>query len=170
VDSIACTNAANAIGSCTALDPVTMKPLFPNSMIVDFKTGTGNLQRNDGVTNHYTRFDLSIIKAFKVPVREGMQLELKLDVFNAFNHPQFTQFNGHDTLNALSVSTDPACTSCLNAITGHYVGSGGQVLKIQDLRNGIVDSNLAKPIFGGIGDPAATDVSRILQLGIRFRW
>jgi len=58
----------------------------------------------------------------------------------------------------------------LSAISGHFIGSNGQVLKIQDLRNGMPDSNVNSPIFAGIGDAAATDVARILQLGIRFRW
>jgi len=141
--------------------------------IVDFKTITGNLQRDAGVGDHYTRFDMSIIKAFKIPMREQMRLELKLDVFDIFNHPLFTQYNGHDTLNVLKVSTNPNCRSCLNAITGHYVGSNGQVLRIQDLRNGMPDSNVNNPIFGGLGDAASTDTgtpARILQLAVRFRW
>jgi hypothetical protein len=141
--------------------------------IVDFRTITGNLQRDAGVGDHYTRFDISVIKAFRLPKRESARLELKLDVFDVFNHPLFVQYNGHDTLNALKVSANPNCRSCLNAVTGHFVGSGGQVLTIQDLRSGMPDSNVNSPIFGGIGDAAATDAgtpARILQVGARLRW
>ncbi len=100
-------------------------------------------------------------------------MELKLDVFNVFNHPLYTQYNGNDTLNVLPVSAVPNCTNCLSAVSGHYIGSGGQVLHIQNLRNGNVDSNFAKPIFGLIGDPTTTDPStlaRILQVAVRLRW
>ncbi len=141
--------------------------------IVDFKTITGNLQRDAGVGAHYTRFDISIIKAFRIPKRESARLELKLDVFNVFNHPLYTQYNGNDTLNVLPVSAVPNCTNCLSAVSGHYIGSGGQVLHIQNLRNGNVDSNFAKPAFGLIGDPTTTDPStfaRILQVAVRLRW
>ena len=97
-------------------------------------------------------------------------VELKVDLINAFNHALFTQFNGNDTLNALSISTNPNCRSCLSAITGHFIGSGGQVLKLQDLQHGRLDSDILNPTFNGVGNPAATDVARIIQLSVRFRF
>ncbi len=138
--------------------------------LVDFQFFTGNLARDAGLTSPYKRFDISVIKAIPIAGHERWRLELKLDVFNVFNHPQFTQYNALDTLDNFSISTDPSCTSCLSAISGHFIGSNGHVLTIQDLRHGRVSSNLANPLFAGVGDPAATDVARIMQIGIRFKF
>jgi carboxypeptidase family protein/TonB-dependent receptor-like protein len=140
---------------------------------VDFQFFSGNLARDAGLTSPYKRFDMSIIKAIPIAHRESWRLELKFDVFNVFNHPLFTGYNGNDTLDAFPISTNPACTSCLSAISGHFIGSGGQVLTIQDLRHGRVSSNLSKPLFNLVGDPAATDTGagrRVLQVGIRFKF
>jgi hypothetical protein len=147
--------------------------LFPNSVPVDFQFFTGNLARDAGLTTPYKRFDLAIIKAIPIAHRESWRLELKFDVFNVFNHPLFTGYNGNDTLDAFPISTDPSCTSCLSAISGHFIGSGGQTLTIQDLRHGRVSSNLSKPLFNLVGDPSATDTGagrRVLQVGVRFRF
>ena len=64
---------------------------------------------------------MSFIKAF--PISEQMHLELKVDIFNIFNHTNFLLNNGNDTLNSLPISDDPNCRSCLNAHTGRYIGS-----------------------------------------------
>jgi len=138
--------------------------------LVDFQFLSGNLARDAGLTSPYKRFDISLIKAIPIPRHETWRVELKLDLINAFNHALFTQFNGNDTLNALAVSTDPNCRSCLSAISGHFIGSGGQVLKLQDLQHGRLDSSIANPTFNGVGNPAATDVARIMQLSVRFKF
>jgi len=136
--------------------------------IVDFQFLNGNLSRNSGRGDPYYRFDLSLIKAFRI--REQMKLEFKVDVFNIFNKPLFYQFNGNDVLSLMPVSTDPNCTVCLNAFTGHYIGADGRSLKIQDLTKGRVSRDLLTPVFGGLGDPTATDIARTIQLSVRFRW
>ena len=138
--------------------------------VVDFQFLSGSLARDAGLTSPYKRFDISLIKAIPIPRHETWRVELKLDLINAFNHPLFTQFNGNDTLNALPVSTDPNCRSCLSAISGHFIGSGGQVLKLQDLQHGRLDSSILNPTFNGVGNPAATDVARIMQLSVRFKF
>jgi hypothetical protein len=97
-------------------------------------------------------------------------VELKVDLINAFNHPLFTQFNGNDTLNNFAVSTDPKCTSCLSAVSGHFIGSAGQVLTLKDLQHGVVSKDILNPVFAGVGDPVATDVARIIQLSAHFRF
>jgi hypothetical protein len=132
--------------------------------LVDFKFVNGNLVRNAGHGSPYYRFDVSFIKAF--PIRERMRLELKADVFNIFNHSLFLLFNTNDVLALMAPSTDPNCRVCLNAFTGRYIGADGQTLKIQDLQSG----HAPKGIFGGLGDPAGTDISRTVQLSARFRW
>ncbi|OLE55368.1 MAG: hypothetical protein AUG51_03585 [Acidobacteria bacterium 13_1_20CM_3_53_8] len=135
---------------------------------VDFQFLNGNLQRNAGHTDPFTRFDMSFIKAF--PIREQMRFEVKIDIFNILNHTNFILFNGNPNLNAMPISTDPNCRSCLNAITGHYVGSNGEILTIQDLRHGRVDSDITNPTFGGLGNPTGTDLSRTIQVSARFKW
>src|SRR6266568_328457 len=108
------------------------------------------------------------IKAF--PIREKMRLELKVDIFNIFNHTNFLLNNGNDTLNSLPISTNPNCRSCLNAITGRYIGSDGRVLNIRDLQSGRVSQDLQNPIFNLVGDPSSTDIARTIQLSVRFKF
>jgi len=132
--------------------------------LVDFQFVNGNLVRNAGKGSPYFRFDMSFIKAF--PIREKMRLELKADIFNIFNHSLFLLFNTNDVLSLMAPSADPNCRVCLNAHTGRYIGADGQALKIQDLEGG----HAPKGIFGGLGDPAGTDISRTVQLSMRFRW
>jgi len=145
--------------------------------IVDFQFLNGDLVRNAGHSSPYYRFDMSFIKAFRIiPSKEQMRLEFKIDVFNIFNRPNFLLNNTNDDLNILPVglradgTADPNCTSCLNAFTGKYIGANGQPLRIQDLQKGRVSKSLQAPVFGGIGDPAATDIARTIQLSVRFRW
>jgi hypothetical protein len=173
VDSLACTDHTTPValvGACGAASPSPTGKLFDNTIPVDFKFFSGNLARDAGLTSPYNRFDISLIKAIPIPHHETWRVELKVDLINAFNHSLFTQFNGNDTLNALPVSTDPNCRSCLSAITGHFIGSNGRVLKLQDLQHGIVDKDILNPIFNNVGDPAATDIARIIQLSVRFKF
>jgi hypothetical protein len=141
--------------------------------LVDFQFVNGNLARNAGHGDPYYRFDMSFSKAFHV--RDQMRLEFKADVFNLFNHPLFFLFNGNDVLSLMAPSADPNCRLCLNAFSGRYVGADGRQLKIQDLQNGRVSRDLLTPIFGpaggpGLGDPTGTDITRTIQLSVRFRW
>ena len=122
------------------------------------------MERNAGHGSPYYRFDVSFIKAF--PIRERMRLEVKADIFNIFNHSLFLLYNTNDVLSLMPVMADPNCRVCLNAFTGRYIGADGRALKIQDLQSG----HAPKGIFGGLGDPAGTDISRTVQLSARFRW
>jgi hypothetical protein len=160
---------------------------------VDFQFLNGNVARNAGIGPPLYRFDISVTKAFKVT--ESMRLELKMDVFNVFNHPLFTQNNGNDnisvlTLPALTVPVNPAnptgpqmpnpgfnCTaSCINPFTGLYLGANGAALTLHDFQVGRLDKDLQNTNFAGLGNPAAgsatggTVTPRIIQLAVRFRW
>jgi hypothetical protein len=141
---------------------------------VDFQFISGNLSRNAGLTLPIYRFDLSLTKAFVIPKRETMRLELKLDVFNLFNHPLFILNNGNDVMNFFSLpAIGPGfdcAQNCINPYTGFYLGSDGSALNIRDFRSGRVDQNFATPKFLGLGNPSATVTPRKLQLVIRFRW
>jgi hypothetical protein len=193
VDSLACQNLARTvIGSCGATDALG-NALFPRRIPVDFQFLNGNLGRNLGLTKGLTDFDISLLKAFRIPKRESMRVELKMDVFNALNHPNFIANDSNDTVNALSiaslVSLDPTgtfstgtnanfnCTAkCVNPFSGLYLGANGAPLNLSVFRAGRPDKNLAKSNFAGLGDPAATALgtsagaSRIIQLALRVRW
>jgi hypothetical protein len=136
--------------------------------VVDFQYVNGNLGRNVGVTSGFYDLEASLAKSFTL--HDRLRVELRADFFNLFNHPNFIGFNGVDTLNALPLSKNPNCRSCLNAQTGFYIGSSGQRLKLQDLRHGRVSRDLQKPVFAGLGDPTADVGPRQIQLVIRIHW
>jgi Carboxypeptidase regulatory-like domain len=143
---------------------------------VDFKFINGNLVRNAGQTLALYRFDVSLTKAFRIPKRETSSLELKLDVFNVFNHPLFILNNGNDVLNFFSLpAIGPGfdcTTNCINPYTGLYLGANGNALNVRDFRSGRVDRDLNtnKVNFLGLGNPSGDVTPRIIQLAIRFRW
>jgi len=147
---------------------------------VDFQFINGNLGRNLGLTKGLTDFDISFLKAFRIPKRESMRVELKMDVFNIFNHPNFIANDSNDTINALGLpKLGPGFNckaSCLNPYSGLYLGANGQPLTLGVFRSGRPDKDLAKPNFAGIGDPAATALgtsagaNRVIQLALRVRF
>jgi hypothetical protein len=144
---------------------------------VDFQYINGNLVRNAGQSLAIYRFDISLTRVIKIPKWESASLELKMDVFNLFNHPGFIFNNSFDVLNllllpALSVNGAPNpnfnCTaSCLNPFTGLYLGANGQPLTLANFQRATF--NAAKR-FNGLGGPAGEVTPRIIQLAIRFRW
>ncbi len=144
---------------------------------VDFQYINGNLVRNAGQSLPIYRFDISLTKAIRIPKLNSGSLELKMDVFNLFNHPGFIFNNSFDVLNlllrpALTVNGAPNlnfnCTvSCLNPFTGLYLGANGQPLTLANFQRAKFD---AAKNFNGIGGPAGEVTPRIIQLAIRFRW
>ncbi len=144
---------------------------------VDFKFVNGNLVRNAGQTLPLYRFDISLTKAFKIPKWESSSLELKLDVFNVFNHPLFILNNGNDALAGVitlpgTIGAGFDCTAnCINPYTHLYLGNDGSALNVSDFRSGRVDKDFnGTPRFGGLGNPSGDVTSRIMQLAIRFRF
>ena len=59
--------------------------------------GAATFGRNTERTNPVENFDMSFFKIFRI--KENLKLEYRLDAFNIFNHPQFTEVPGHN-LNA----------------------------------------------------------------------
>ena len=144
---------------------------------VDFQHINGNLVRNAGQTLAIYQFDISATKAIRIPRWNSASLELRVDIFNVFNHPGFIFNNSFDALNllklpALTLNGAPNpnfnCTaSCLNPFTGLYVGASGQPVTLTTFQRATY--NGAKR-FNGLGGPAGEVTPRIIQLAIRFRW
>jgi hypothetical protein len=144
---------------------------------VDFQYINGNLVRNAGQSLAIYRFDISLTKAIGIPKWNSASLELKMDVFNLFNHPGFIFNNSFDALNLLLLPTltvngapNPKfdCTArCLNPFTGLYLGADGQPLTLANFHRATF--NAAKN-FNGLGGPAGEVTPRIIQLAIRFLW
>jgi hypothetical protein len=141
--------------------------VFDNSVVVDFKQANGNLERNAARGSPFAKFDLSLHKQFAV--HENVKLEFRFDAFNVFNHSNWTSFNSNDVLTALPFSLDPNCTNC-QRLNGTFAGNAGQTLHIADLRSGKVSSDFTDQKFGGLGDPAADDAPRRLQLSFHVRF
>ena len=68
---------------------------------VDFQYINGNLVRNAGQSLAIYQFDISLTKAIRIPKWNSASLELKMDIFNLFNHPGFIFNNSFDALNLL---------------------------------------------------------------------
>jgi hypothetical protein len=157
--------------------------------IVEFQFPNGNLERNAGRGSPFARFDASLHKTINIPHNENVKIELRFDAFNVFNHSNWGSFNSNDVLETMLLSThvDPTgsfnipnsdfftCTGCQRP-NGTFVGNGGQVLHIADLRRGKISKSLlpGQEIFNGLGDPAAVDVNGIgarkLQLSFHVRF
>jgi hypothetical protein len=149
---------------------------------VDFQFLNGNLVRNAGLSLGLTRFDISLMKAFRIPRWESASVELKMDVFNVFNHVMFIANDSNDVLNILSLpaltvngAANPNfnCTAaCLNPFSGLYLGRNGQPLTLKAFLSGRADKDLNPNTtnFLGMGNPASDVTPRIMQLAIRFRW
>ena len=184
----ACTAAGNPASSCSSIQNTFLAPGSASGLgaidaltgdTVDFKLVNGNLERNAGRTDPFGRLDMQAKKTFRIPRTESVKLELQVDALNVLNHANYQGFVANDVLNAvtfgaLTPGPDPTknfftCTSCARP-NGMVVGNAGQILHISDLRNGKVSSNLLKPTFGGIGDPATVDGSRLFQLAFHVRF
>ncbi|HVS87133.1 MAG TPA: TonB-dependent receptor [Candidatus Acidoferrum sp.] len=157
---------------------------------VDFQFLNGNLARNAGLTKGLTDFDISLLKAFRIPKRESMRVEIKMDVFNVFNHTNFIANDSNDNISALGLASPLTTTttagvttftttanfncaaSCVNPFSGLYLGANGAPLTLGVFRSGRADKNLSSANWASLGDPAATvqGSGRIIQLALRIRW
>ncbi len=180
--------ASQCPAQTTFLAPAGASGLGPSDSFtadpVDFQFLNGNLVRNAGHSRPFYRFDLSVMRAFRIPRSETMRLELRAEFFNVFNHTNFLLNNSNDVTNVLSIPTPTnsdgtknaafasarSCTLCINPFTGFLVGADGRVLKLSDLQNGRVSSDIQNSNWGGLGEPGSTDIARTIQLSIRFRW
>jgi hypothetical protein len=171
-------NPATGVSLASASGPADSYAGTP----VDFQFLNGNLVRNAGLSPGLTRFDVSLIKTIRIPRWETASVELKLDVFNVFNHVMFIANDSNDVLNVLHLPALTAgglanpnfnCTAaCLNPFTGLYLGRNGQPLTLNTFLSGRADKDLNPNTtnFLGMGNPASDVTPRIMQLAIRFRW
>jgi hypothetical protein len=178
--------------------PLNAAPDGPIDMFsgqpVDFKMVSGNVGRNQGVGDPYVRGDISLRRSFRVPVREGINIELRADLFNFANHTNFWLFNGNDVLSLLGpcgvtdaggaftpvagckgaafvTPTNPSGQIAgLDVTTGRYIGANGKVVTLADLQHGRVSNNLLSPTFNLLGDPGGADIPRQAQFSIRVSW
>jgi Carboxypeptidase regulatory-like domain/TonB dependent receptor len=171
-----CIAAGNPAAFCNANANTFLAPAgaagagpvdFFSGQVVDFKLANGSLERNASRGSPFAKFDASVHKTYTV--HENVKVEFRFDAFNIFNHSNWTSFNSNDVLTLLPFSTNPACTNC-QRLNGTFAGNSGQILHISDLRNGKVSSDFTNPVFGGLGDPAAVDAARRLQLSFHVRF
>jgi hypothetical protein len=80
---------------------------FLNLTAFQAPSGTfGNLRRNAFYGPHFRNFDLALSKENKITERVAMQL--RIDVFNIFNHPNFSNpLNPNDVVDWTSNGIDP---------------------------------------------------------------
>jgi hypothetical protein len=188
-------NTFLAPGGASSLGPVDTLSGEP----VDFQFVSGNMERDAGKQSPFYKLDISLKKTIKIPHAERVSIELQADAFNVLNNSNWNTFNGNnvtallpfsmtlfDTLNpALCPAGGPpgsplcgsnipnpdffTCTLCMLP-NGTLSGRSGQVLNINNIQHGKLDTNLLKPAFGGIGDPSSTDIARTFQLSFHVRF
>lgn len=176
--SPACTaNTFVAPAGASTSGPIdTIGALLGKSIPVDFQMVDGNVGRNQALGDPFIRGDISLRRSFRIPVREGIMVELRADLFNFANHTNFWLFNGSDILSSLSPcgtigATSFAPSACngvagLNVNTGQYLGTNGQALTLADLKQGRVSADLNNKLFNGLGDPNGADIPRQAQFSI----
>jgi hypothetical protein len=102
------TNPCRAAISTGFTNPDTGQCVTRNDVyVVQVLAGTGfpggaTLGRNTERSNPVQNFDLSIFKVFRVS--ENLKLEYRTDVFNIFNHPQFSGIPANDVTNNVAGS------------------------------------------------------------------
>jgi hypothetical protein len=162
-----------------AIDSITGDP-------VTFKSVNGNLERDAGRGSPFVKFDASLHKSFNMPKYENIKLELRFDAFNVFNHSNLIAYNSNDILEVLTPSVtnagqfDPithasiavvnpdffSCTGCMRP-NGTYAGTNGAILHLSDVQHG---NKIGGSVFNGLGNPAADDSQRKLQLSFHVRF
>jgi hypothetical protein len=84
-------NRPNQVCDPKASNPV-LSQWFNTQCFVQAPSGElGNASRTPVYGPDFVNTDLSLIKHFMIPYREGMRLDFRAEFFNLFNHPQFGQ-------------------------------------------------------------------------------
>jgi hypothetical protein len=121
------------IGSGRVSNPTVNRWFDPTAFVDQTVDGSvhafGNSGRNILRGPRFVNFDLSLGKSFRV--REGMNLEVRADSYNAFNHPQFvgSGTNPVPVDNNILSSTAGQITSAQGAnnfLAGRVIQLGGR--------------------------------------------
>ena len=83
-------------GPLQAINPTVFGPPAVGTLGVASKT----LVRGPGIEN----FDISLVKG--IPIREKFQMQLRVEMYNAFNHTQFSALNQTANFNAAGAQTN----------------------------------------------------------------
>jgi hypothetical protein len=81
----------NLVGDPHLSDPTPSQWFNRAAFAVPAQFTFGNSGRNILRTDGTTNFDLSVFRAFPIPLREGMRLTFRGEFFNAFNTPTFAR-------------------------------------------------------------------------------
>lgn len=81
----------NVVGSASVANPGVNEWFNPSAFAVPASGTFGNEHRNTLLGPNWRDLDLSLGKTFIFV--EGMRVEIRADMFNAFNHPNFSQPN-----------------------------------------------------------------------------
>jgi Carboxypeptidase regulatory-like domain/TonB-dependent Receptor Plug Domain len=100
---------------CSAIRQIGASQTNQCAAAFDFAPATdfGQQERNQVFGPSYTDTDMSVYKAFGIPHWETANLQLGVQFFNLFNHPNFGQPN-HD----LSACTGTGANPCANTVFG----------------------------------------------------
>jgi carboxypeptidase family protein/TonB-dependent receptor-like protein len=102
--------------------------------------------------------DLSIYKDFPFNESGSRYLQLRMEAFNAFNHPEYTGFNTSTTLvNALGNTTG---TTGANSIFAAYYGLG--------ITNNLRGTNTSKQQGSFFGEWNGANPQRVVQIAAKF--
>ncbi len=118
--------------------------------------------RNPGINNT----DLSVFKNFKLGGKDDRRMQLRLEMFNVFNHTQFSGVNAGVNL-AVPNGTNPNGTPAF--ITGNGIFSRyGEAVITNNLRSQAADQT--RPLGQFFGEYNGARDPRIIQLAVKFYW
>ncbi len=110
--------------------PCTFDGLGNSATNCVFKNGVnsmhfGNEGRNSLLGPHFRQMDFSIYK--KTKLTERLSMELRLEAYNLFNHPNFASplypgFLAAADINGIAKGSDPSTSACFQVAAGHSCG------------------------------------------------
>jgi hypothetical protein len=97
----------------------------PGAFLKPADGALGDVRRNSLFGPGIKAFNMSLAKAFAIPLREGMRLELRADAQNVFNHPSFGNPGNVNLSGSNGVGTPYSGTGPIS-----YVTVGGRTLQV----------------------------------------
>jgi hypothetical protein len=129
----------------------------PNAFVAplpgDYGPWPRNYIRGPSINNQ----NISIFKNFPLGAEDGQQLQLRIEMFNAFNHTQFTNINSSTNL----VVPSPT----LGLIGGQFIFNDYARVAIT---NNLRPAGSTEPLGRFFGEYSAASSARVIQLGIKL--